>query len=284
MSKVWINGRYIGSKKANISVFDRGFLYGDGVFETMRSYHGVVFRLADHIERLFRSLKLIKIKVPYSKGRIKAVIYNVLAINKLKDAYIRLSVSRGEGRMGIDTSAKSRPTVVVVASDFRSYPRRMYEEGISAKVVSTRQNEYTPISRIKSFNFLNNILARIEAKSRGFDEAILMNTSGLITEAATSNIFLVSRSSLKTPSVECGILPGVTRRVILNLANRLGIKVYEKRIPLGELTQTDEVFLTNSLFEILPVTRIDSKRIGKGRPGYITGLLQNLYTREADLV
>jgi branched-chain amino acid aminotransferase len=280
--KIWIDGRFIDSKEAKVSIFNRGFLYGDGVFETMRSYGGAVFRLKDHLDRLASSLRVIRLKIPYSKGELERIVYKAMALNSLKEAYIRVSVSRGEGRIGIDTNSAARPTVTVVARKFVPYPAWMYAKGISAKVVSIRQNESSPISRIKPLSFLTNILARLEAKSKGCDDAILMNTKDQITEGATSNLFLVAKAELATPSVECGILAGITRGVVMDIAKRLAFRVKEGRITAGDLMRANEVFLTNSLCGILPVTRIDGKIIGDRRPGILTGILKGLYDREAE--
>lgn len=293
--KIWINGKFIDEKKARISVFDRGFLYGDGVFETMRSYAGVVFKLDEHLNRLFGAMKTIRIAPPYSAKYLKEVVNKSLVINGLKSAYIRLTVTRGEGRFGINYPAGSeikggipprvrqmaeRPNVVVVAKGFGEYPGWMYKKGITCRVVKARQNEHSPVSNIKSLNFLNHILARLDAKRAGADEAILANTGGFIAEAATSNIFLVKGASLITPSLESGIVPGITRDVIVLLARALRLDFRQKAVSCRELFSADEIFLTNSLVEVLPVTGIDGKKIGSGSPGEITKLLRISYQKQ----
>lgn len=279
-TKVWINGAFIDIKDAKISVFDRGFLYGDGVFETMRSYSGVIFKLDEHLKRLYASLGAVKIRAPYSQRRMKDIVYRCLAANKLKNAYLRLAVTRGEGRFGIGYKDSLTPNIVIVTKKFEDYPPWMYRRGISANVVNLRQNEYSPLSRIKSLNFLIYILARLYAREKGFDDAILANTKGDIAEGATSNIFIFKKEVLSTPSLASGILAGITRATVIGLAKKSGIKVIEKRISYRELLDADEVFFTNSLAEILAVTNVDSEKIGRGSPGSFTQTLHLSYQEE----
>ena len=279
-NKVWINNRFVDADKAKVSVFDRGFMYGDGVFETMRSYAGVVFKLDEHIKRLYTSLAVLGIKPPYSRPRLKAIVYKTLKANALKSAYIKVSVTRGEGRFGIGYKDEFRPNTVVVAKDFEGYPDWMFDKGLSAAVAGIRQNELSVLSRVKSHNFLTYIIARFEAKDMGYDEAILANTKGHIVEAATSNIFLAKNGAVITPSLLSGILPGITRATVLGIARRLGLPVREKTVSYKDLLSADEVFLTNSLAEILPVTKIGPKRIGEGSPGEVTKLLRISYQKE----
>ncbi len=279
MSKVWINKKLLDANKARISIFDRGFMYGDGLFETMRSFSGKVFEIDEHLDRLGRSLKTIGIRAPYSKNYLKKEIYRLLGANALKDAYIRLTVTRGEGRFGIERKDPQKPNVVIFAKKFEGYPERIFRQGISARVVSMRQDGLSPLSGIKSLNFLGHIIARFRAKDAGADEAIILNTKGCVAEAATSNVFTVKRGVIITPSLASGILPGITRAVIIRLAKRLSLKVIEKSLSYRELLKSDEIFLTNSLAGVLPVTKVDSKTIGSGRPGEIARLLaRNLAT------
>lgn len=278
--KVWINGKFIDMVDARISIFDRGFLYGDGVFETMRSYAGVIFKLEEHLERLFGALGLLKIKAPHSKKYLTDAIYENLTVNGLKSANIRVSVTRGEGILGIGYRDEFVPNTVIVAKELKEYPDWMYLKGISAKVVDVRQNEHSPVPKIKSLNFLNYILARQSAKEKGFDEAILMNTTNYIAEASTSNVFSVNRGRIVTPSLNSGVLPGITRGAIIKIAKRMRLDIEEDKVPYVELLDADEIFLTNSLVEILPVTKLDSKKVGKGIPGEITKLLHISYQKE----
>jgi branched-chain amino acid aminotransferase len=281
--KIWINGKFVPSKDARISVFDRGFMYGDGAFETMRAYAGKAFRLDEHLERLYASLKAMGIKPLYDRGELRDIIYRCLAVNRLKSAYIKLTVTRGEGRFGIHYSDLFRPNTVVVAKEFGEYPPQMYSKGISAAVVDIRQNEHSLVSRMKTLNFLNYILARFEAKAAGADEAILVNTKGCVAEAATSNIFLVRSGALITPSADSGILPGIARRTVMEMARSMRIRVAERRVAERELYSADEIFLTNSLVEVLPVTRIARQKVGGGSPGELTKLLHISYQKRVIL-
>ncbi|MBU0604938.1 MAG: aminotransferase class IV, partial [Candidatus Omnitrophica bacterium] len=281
MNKVWINKKLFNANEARISIFDRGFMYGDGIFETMRSYSGKVFEIDGHLDRLGLSLKTIGIKNPYSKIYLKKEIYRLLGANALKDAYIRLTVTRGEGRFGIERKDRQKPNVIIFAKKFEGYPGRVYRKGISVRVVSIKQDDLSPLSGIKSLNFLGHIIARFQAKDAGADEAIILNTRACVAEAATSNVFTVKRGVIITPSLESGILPGITRAVIIRLAKRFGLKVIEKSLPHKELLSSDEIFLTNSLAGVLPVISVDGKKIGRGIPGELTKLLHISYRKEA---
>ena len=278
MQKIWINGKFAAPDKAKVSVFDRGFMYGDGVFETMRGYAGKVFKLDRHLDRLFESLDIMGIKHKYSKRRLRGAVYEALKINKLSNAYIKLAVTRGEGRFGISHKDIFSPNVVITAKDFEGYPSHMFDTGLNANITGV-QNERSIISNIKTLNYLPYILARFDAKEKGFDEAILTNMEGFVTEAATSNIFIVKNNRLVTPSVKSGILPGITRGVIIDIARKLKMAVREGAVSRRELFGADELFLTNSLAEVLPVTRVDSKRIGTGAVGDITKLLRASYQK-----
>lgn len=278
--KVWFDGRLVDAKDAMVSVFDRGFLYGDGVFETMRSYAGKVFRLDAHLGRLFTSLGIVKMRPPYGKRYLKDAVYGCLEANRLDSAYIRLQMTRGTGAVGLARRRASPPKTVIVAKGFEDYPERMRRRGVSAKVVGLRQNEHSPLSRIKSLNFLDHILGRLSAQRDGFDDAILMNTKGLIAEAATSNIFLTKRDAVITPGLDSGILPGITRGAVIEIARALKLTLTERAVSYRELIGADEVFLTNSLAEVLPVTKVDSARIGTGGPGEVTRLIHISYQKK----
>jgi len=280
IEKVWINGNMVPYEKACIPVFDRGFLYGDSVFETMRSYAGVIFRLDEHLERLLRSLKSLGINAPYSKKQMAGEACRCLKMNRLKGASIRLSVTRGRTEPGIDCDGPCRANTVMIARRFEGYPEWMSRSGIKCRISDIRQNEYSPVSGMKTGNFLNYVLARSDAKKNGADEAILLNTKGYVTEAAVSNIFIVRKETLLTPSVGSGIIPGITRAVIISIAKRLKIKTEERSVHPKELTSADELFLTNSLAEVIPVVKIDSRVIGKGKPGDITKLLRISYQKQ----
>lgn len=278
--KVWLNNKFVDIDKATISIFDRGFLYGDGLFETMRSYAGIAFMIDRHLGRLYDGLKTLKVKEPCSKRRLNGLVMRAIAVNRLKSAYIRVAVTRGEGRFGITYKDDLRPNLVIVAKEFEGYPERMHRHGLSGMISGISQNERSPLSRVKTINFLPYILARLEAQDKGYDEAILTNTRGFITEASTSNIFLVKSASLITPSLDSGALPGITRGVIIGIARRLRIRVAERRVTRRELLAADEAFLTNSLAEVVPLVRVGPKRIGGGIPGVITKLLAVSYQKE----
>lgn len=278
--KVWMNNRFVDMDDARVSIFDRGFLYGDGVFETMRSYAGIIFRLNEHLDRLFAALKIMGIRSPYSAGELERAICRILKMNGLESAYIRLSITRGEGRFGIGHKDRFVPNAVIAAKAFEDYPAWMYKRGISARIVDIRQNEYSPVTGIKSLNFLTRILARRCANEAGFDDAILTNTKGRVAEGATSNIFLVKKNSIVTPSLDSGILRGVTRGVIISIAGALKLDVEERHVSCEELLSSDEAFFTNSLAEVLPVKAVNSRKIGTGRPGETTRLLHISYRKQ----
>ncbi|MFQ5867174.1 MAG: branched-chain-amino-acid transaminase [bacterium] len=281
MEKIFLNGSFVNLTRAKISVFDRGFLYGDGLFETMRAYSGEVFRLEDHLDRLFRSAKEIEISLSYTRKDLKNIIKRILKINGVSEAYIRLTVSRGVSEPGLISKHKSSATLVIVAREFKPFSPSKYRKGWKATVVEIRQNQASPVSRLKSLNFLNNILARKEAQAKQVDEGILLNTLGDVTEASTSNIFLVKRGVVITPPEESGLLPGITRGVVLGLVPNLGIKAYNRRVFLDELMGAEEAFLTSSLIEIMPLVEVDGRRIGKGKPGPVT---QKIHKGYQDLV
>ena len=275
--KVWINGRILNAGAAAIPVFDRGFLYGDGLFETMRCYDGKAFLLYEHLSRLFASAKVLKIKIPYSRGKLERTIRGILAANRLEGAHIRITVTRGEGAFTFGKDNPTKPNVVISIKEFNGLPEAFYSRGITVAVSTLRQNEYSPLSGVKSLNFLNHILARAQARDAGFDEAILTNIKGHVAEAATSNIFLVRKGRLITPSLDTGILPGITRKVVIRIARRLKVPVEERRVSCVDLAVADEVFLTNSVAEILPVIKIGRFPVGSGSPGEITKLLHAAY-------
>ena len=263
--------------RAKISVFDRGFLYGDGIFETLRSYKGRIFRLDAHLKRLFCSSRIIKLPISKEKSEIEDLIYTLLDKNNLKDAYVRLTVTRRMESFGLDPGQKSSSNLVIIARNFTPKPQSWYKQGIKAVTVKTKQNEFSPLAGIKSLNFLNQIMARLEIKERGADEGILLNTRGHIAEAAASNIFLVSKGRLLTPSLENGVLPGITRQTVLELAPELGLKIAETDVLPSDLKKADEAFLTNSLIELVPLIEVDGKPVGLGSPAPVTKMLHRAY-------
>ncbi|MDI6689537.1 MAG: branched-chain-amino-acid transaminase [Actinomycetota bacterium] len=267
---VYLNGRLVPKREAKISIFDHGFLYGDGLFETMRSYNGRVFRLTEHIKRLFKSAKFLRLKLGVTEEEIETAVQETIKANDLLDAYVRLTISRGEGETGPDPSTCPKSTVVIIARPFRSYPHELYEKGARAIIANTRQDDLSPLARVKSMNFLNNILALMEAKAAGVDQAILLNTKGFVAEGAVGNIFIFRDNTLITPPKDAGILPGITRRLVLKLAKGLQIPIRVGNFPPDALMQAQECFLTNSLMEILPIVQVADHPIGTGRPGPVT--------------
>jgi len=278
MSKiVYLNGCLMPLSQASISVLDYGFLYGFGLFETMRAYGGQVFRLDSHLNRLVRSAEVLGLSIGVTD--LKDAVMATLQANQLSDARIRITVSIGEGSMVPDPSTCQQPTVLILVGDYHPYPEQIYQKGFRAVVSSIRRNSQSPLSRLKSANYLENMLAKQEARAAGVDDALCLNEKGLLAEASMSNIFLVNDGILRTPTEDSGILPGITREVVLELASQLGISTFEQDIRLDELSQTQEAFLTNSLIEIMPLTEIDGKPVGSGRPGPVTQRLMADYRK-----
>ena len=271
---VYLSGKYVPKEEAKISVFDHGFLYGDGVFEGIRAYKGRVFKLDEHIERLFRSAKAISLKIPLSKEELKEKILEVLRKNKLLDAYIRLVVSRGKGDLGLDPAKCPSPEVIIIADKIRIYPEKLYEEGLEVITSSVRRNNPSALDpRIKSLNYLNNILAKLEATAKGAPEAIMLNQDGYVAECTGDNLFIVERGVLVTPPIWIGVLKGITRDVVIELARKEGIPCEEKAFTLFSVYSSDECFLTGTAAEVIPVTKVDGRIIGTGKAGPITKLL-----------
>ena len=270
--KVYINGKFYEKTEAKISVFDHGLLYGDGVFEGIRAYNRLVFKLKEHIERLFESAHTIMLKIPLSKeGMIKAVI-ETLKKNSLKDAYIRLVVTRGEGDLGLDPrKCEGRATVIIITDKIALYPERFYREGLEIVTVPTIRNLPEALNpQIKSLNYLNNILAKIEAINAGCDEAIMLDSLGYVAECTGDNIFIVKRNHLYTPPQCMGTLRGITRDSVLEIARKDKIQVHEHVLTRHELFISDECFLTGTAAEIVPVVKVDGRVIGTGKPGKLT--------------
>jgi len=275
---VYLNNKLVPRAEALISVYDHGFLYGDGVYETMRAYDGVIFMLDDHLMRLHRSASMIGLTVPLDMNGIKEAVYDTMSANSLKNAYVRLTVSRGYGPIGLDPDLCKAPTFVIIAEEMKDYPKAYYERGISAIISGTKRNLRDAINpQIKSLNFLNNILAKIEAKKADAYEAIMMNSAGHVTEGTISNVFFYRDDVLCTPSVECGILDGITRNIVLDVAVREGLTIKEGEFTGDDLFAAKEVFITNTTMEVMPVSRLDSVRYSAGS---VAKLLHKTYRRE----
>jgi len=273
--KVYLNGKFVDEVHAKVSVFDHGLLYGDGVFEGIRSYDGLIFKLREHIDRLFESAHTIMLKIPMSKDALIGVVKQSLRVNKLHDAYIRLVVTRGVGDLGLDPRKCKQPTVFVIADKIQLYPRQLYERGLALITVATQRNVPEALNpQIKSLNYLNNILAKIEAINAGYEEAIMLSPSGYVTECTGENIFFVKGKQLVTPPPYIGVLRGITRRTVMELGVRQRLDVREELVTRHDLFNADEVFLTGTAAEIVPVVKIDGRVVGTGKPGPVTKKLQ----------
>jgi branched-chain amino acid aminotransferase len=276
--KVYLNGKFVDQSKAVVSVFDHGLLYGDGVFEGIRSYDGLIFKLREHIDRLFESAHTIMLKIPMSKEELVETVKQSLRVNQLRNAYIRLVVTRGEGDLGLDPRKCARPTVFVIADKIELYPKQLYEQGLELITVATQRNVPEALNpQIKSLNYLNNILAKIEALNAGYEEAIMLSPSGYVTECTGENLFLVKGKQLLTPPPYIGVLRGITRRTVMELGVRQRLDVREELLTRHDLFNADEVFLTGTAAEIVPVVKIDGRTIGSGKPGPVTKKLQQAF-------
>ena len=261
-----------------MSVFDHGFLYGDGVYETLRAYGGRIFMLRKHLARLRRSASLIGLDVPIIEQDWTPLLQEAMTRNALSDAYLRITISRGEGDIGLDPRLCPRPTVVVISLPLQPYPAHLFQTGVNLAIVSVRRNLAAALSpQIKSLNFLNNILAKQEAGRSGAFDGLMLNAEGHITECTTSNIFFVKDGCVRTPSVACGILDGITREVVLSLAREQEIPLQEGQYTPDAVIEADECFLSNTTMEIMPVSDIDKHSIGTGMPGHVTRRLQALF-------
>jgi len=272
--QIFLNDRIVPEHEAMVSVFDHGFLYGDGIYETMRAYDGIVFMLDRHIERLNRSASLIQLTVP-SPDNIRDAVYETVRANGLKSAYVRVTVSRGKGPIGLDPALCPKTTFVVIAEEFREYPEKYYNEGVKFIIAKTRRNLRDALNpKIKSLNFLNNILAKIEAKKQGAYEAVMLNAEGLIAEGTVCNIFFVRNNILCTPSVDTGVLDGITRELVLGLAKGTGMQVWEGDFLPEDLFSASEVFFTNTTSEVMPVSQIGDVKYAVGE---VAKRLRRLY-------
>ncbi|MCX8155891.1 MAG: branched-chain-amino-acid transaminase [Verrucomicrobiae bacterium] len=269
--KVYIDGKYYNEKDAKVSVFDHGLLYGDGVFEGIRAYHGRVFKLKEHIERLYWSAKAILLDIPMTPAEMTEAVLETCRKNRCRDGYIRLVVTRGVGTLGLNPNRCKRPSVIIIAGKIQLYPPELYEQGMAIVTVPTTRNLVNAVNpAIKSLNYLNNILAKIEANNAGVEEAIMLNQEGFVAECTGDNIFIVRQGQLYTPPLSAGALYGITRNTVLDLARERGIPTAEINLTRYDLYIADECFLTGTGAEIIPVTRIDGRVIGQGRPGPVT--------------
>ncbi len=269
--QIYISGQYVDKENAKISVYDHGLLYGDGIFEGMRSYSGQVFRLDEHLDRLYESARAIHLVIPIDKQSMAAAVNETLKRNSLRDAYIRLVVTRGAGSLGLDPNRTSNPQVIIIADSISLYPSEYYERGLELITASTIRNHPAALNpRIKSLNYLNNIMAKIEGLQAGCVEALMLNHKGEVAECTGDNIFVVRRGILQTPPIDAGILEGITRNAVLELATKRGIPNRECAMTRHDVYVSEECFLTGSAAEVIPVVKIDSRPIGNGTVGPIT--------------
>lgn len=276
--KVFIDGKYFDERNAKVSVFDHGLLYGDGVFEGIRAYNGRVFKLKEHIDRLFGSAKAILLSLPLSPAEFVRATVETCRRNKIHDGYIRLVVTRGVGTLGLNPNRCKSPSVIIIAGKIQLYPKEMYQRGMEIVTVATTRNLHSAVNpAIKSLNYLNNILAKIEANNAGCEEAIMLNAEGFVAECTGDNLFIVKAGKLFTPPLSAGALYGITRGTVMDIAREAGHEVFEPNLTRYDLFNADECFLTGTGAEIIPVTKIDGRVIGDGRPGRVTRTLERQY-------
>src|SRR5260370_32705035 len=282
MTKVYINGKLFDKNDAKVSVYDDGLLYGDGVFEGIRVYSGKVFRLREHIDRLYDSAKHIWLEIPLSRDQVTKAVEDTVRVNDKRDGYIRLVVTRGAGSLGLDPRKTTDPQVIVIVDDIALYPPEVYESGLEVVTAATIRNHPNAVNpRIKSLNYLNNILAKIEAIRAGCLEAIMLNPNGEVAECTGDNIFVVKKGELRTPPQHAGILEGVTRGAVMELARKASIPVNEMTLTRRDVYAADECFLTGTAAEVIAVVKCDGRVIGTGKPGPMTKQLREAFHRLA---
>ncbi|HNU98938.1 MAG: branched-chain-amino-acid transaminase [Verrucomicrobia bacterium] len=275
---IYIDGRYCSERDAKISVFDHGLLYGDGVFEGIRAYHGRIFKLKEHIDRLFCSAKAILLRIPMTHAQVMSAVVETCRRNRIRDGYIRLVVTRGVGTLGLNPERCRHPSVIIIADRIQLYPPEFYEKGLAIVTVPTTRNLNNAVSpAIKSLNYLNNILAKIEANIAGVEEAIMLNATGYVAECTGDNVFIVKAGQLLTPPLYAGALYGITRGVVIELARECGVPVSETNLTRYDLFNADECFVTGTGAEIVPVVKIDGRIIADGKPGTLTRDLEKRY-------
>ncbi len=276
--KIFMDGKLVDERNAKISVFDHGLLYGDGVFEGIRAYNGRVFKLKEHIDRLFYSAKAILLDIPMSPAHLMKATLATLRANRLRDAYVRLVVTRGVGNLGLNPRSCRKPTVFIIAGKIQIYPPELYARGMDIVTVPTVRNLHSAVNpAIKSLNYLNNILAKIEANNAGVEEAVMLNADGYVAECTADNLFIVRKGSLLTPPLSAGALHGITRGTVMELAAKQDMEVLEPNITRYDLFNADECFLTGTGAEIMPVIKIDGRIIGQGKPGAVTRRLTEAF-------
>ncbi len=268
---VYVNGKFLPKEEAKVSVFDHGFLYGDGVFEGIRAYNGRIFKLDGHIDRLLDSAKAIDLKVEWSHQELCDLCYESLKQNDLEDAYLRVIISRGEGDLGLNPYLCAKPGLVIISGKIKLYPKELYDEGMAVITGATPRIAPEALNpKIKSLNYLNNIMAKMEGLEHGVQETLMLNSQGFLAEATGDNIFLIKNSVIFTPPEEAGILLGITRETVMDLVKESGYTIIEKNLSRYDVYTSDECFLTGTAAEIISVTKVDGRVIGEGKPGSIT--------------
>jgi len=276
--KIFIDGRYYDERNAKISVFDHGLLYGDGIFEGIRAYNGRVFKLKEHIDRLFCSARAILLRMPMSHAQIMRSVVEACRKNNIRDGYVRLLVTRGIGTLGLNPNRCKKPSVIIIADKIQLYPVEFYTKGMEIVTVPTTRNLHSALNpAIKSLNYLNNILAKIEANNAGCEEAIMLNAEGFVAECTGDNLFIVKNGELSTPPLSAGALYGITRRVVMDIAQESGFKVSELNLTRYDVFNANECFLTGTGAEVVPIVKVDGRAIGTGKPGPITKKLVTRY-------
>lgn len=279
--KVWMDGQFVETAQAGVNVYDHGVLYGDGVFEGLRAYNGRIFQVEAHVRRLFEGARALRLTIPASAEQIIEALYASLKANDLRDAYLRLVVTRGVGTLGLNPFKCGKACLFIIADQIALYPREMYENGMSVIVASTVRNHPNALNpRIKSLNYLNNVMARIEAVDAGVSEAIMLNPQGLVCEATGDNVFVMRHGRLITPPVSAGILEGITREVVMCLARDMDICMAEENLSRFDLYTCDECFLTGTAAEVIGVTCIDGRIIGDGTVGPVTRKILKAFHEE----
>lgn len=280
--KIYLNGRLVPESQAKVSVFDHGLLYGDGVFEGIRAYDGRVFMLKEHVDRLYRSAKSIALSIPKTRAAMAEAVVKTCRANRMHSGYIRLVVTRGVGTLGLSPKNCKEPQVIIIAAQIALYPKELYDKGLKLITVGTVRNHPESINPgIKSLNYLNNILAKIECQNAGCMEGIMLNHQGFVSEATGDNVFIVRGRKLLTPPRHAGILEGVTRQVVMDLAAKAGYEVSESMMNRVDLYNADEVFLTGTAAEVIAAVEIDGRLIGDGKPGKATRQLQTIFRKFA---
>jgi branched-chain amino acid aminotransferase len=268
---IYLDGKFVPEADAKVSVFDHGLLYGDGIFEGIRFYNGRVFRLEEHLERLWDSARSICLEIPMGRGEMTEALLETIRKNDLREGYIRLIVTRGVGNLGLNPAQCKRPSVIIIATTIALYPKEVCENGLTVVTCATRRTSPAALNpAVKSLNYLNNVMARIEANLAGADEALMLNEAGNVAECTADNVFIIKRGQIFTPPIAAGALRGITRSVVFDIAAELGMKITETDITRHDVFIADECFLTGTAAEVIPVVKADGRTIGIGKPGSIT--------------